>query len=213
MIKRFLIFIMIMLTINSLSARENDTDSMIASSDSIDVRLEKDELISRNLFVEFYGSSLGIGIGYDQRFKPNSVFGFSAGLSFTNGHSSNEGWFGHINDNFTRVDFKGVTIPLEVNAILGKRASKFELGIGATPCLLNRYEEYHIGWYSDDYYFETKKGTKLNIFGTLNMGYRLQRKSGFFMRIGLSFLLGDIQCSPIDGLIALPNLSLGYTIR
>ncbi len=56
MIKRFLIFIMIMLTINSLSARENDTDSMIASSDSIDVRLEKDELISRNLFVEFYGS-------------------------------------------------------------------------------------------------------------------------------------------------------------
>lgn len=178
------------------------------------VSLKSDDLISRNLFLELWGSSLGVGIGYDQRFKPTSVFGFRAGLSFTNGSWDDGGWFGAYDGGaYTNVDFKGVTIPLEVNAIMGKRASKFELGIGATPCILHRHEVKYRDYYPDNMESDITDGTRINIVGTLNIGYRLQRKSGFFMRVGFSFILGDLKCSPIDGLILLPYLSLGYTIR
>ncbi|MDE6380607.1 MAG: hypothetical protein K2L11_09055 [Muribaculaceae bacterium] len=164
--------------------------------------------------MELGGPSFGIGIGYDQRFKANSVFGFRTGLSFTNGSWDDGGWFGAYDGGaYTDVDFKGVTLPLEANAIMGKRASKFELGIGATPCILHRHEVKHSAWHSG--YSEThiKDGVRLNIFGTLNIGYRLQRKSGFFLRAGFTFLIGDLKCSPMDGLLLIPNLSLGYTIR
>ena len=205
--KRLSIFILLMLTINSLSAMVNIDGSNIEPRDSVTVNLKSDNVISRNLFVEFGGPSFGIGIGYDQRFKPESALGFRAGIAFTNGTAENGSWSKpniglkeHI-----EVDFKGVTLPFEVNGILGNRASKFELGVGATPCILDRAE-----WENNSF---TKQGVKLNIFGTLNIGYRLQRKSGFFLRAGITFLLGNLKCSPMDGLFLIPNLSLGYTIR
>lgn len=203
MLKRLLIPIMMLLTFNSMSA-----------ADTTVVNHNHDELISRNIFVELGGSSLGIGIGYDQRFKPNSVFGFRAGLSFTSGTWDDAGLFGSWDGSpYNSVDFNGVTLPLEVNAIMGNRSSKFELGVGATPCILHRYETKYWGWHPEHSGTDVKDGIRLNIFGTINIGYRLQRKSGFFLRAGLTFLIGDLKCSPIDGLICMPNLSLGYTIR
>lgn len=210
---RHIVFIMmLLLTINSMSAMDNNVSTVITYSDTTSISHKTDDLISRNLFVEFGGPSLGIGIGYDQRFKPNSVFGFRTGISFTNGSWDDNGWFGYQKNDYTSLEFKGVTLPLEANAIMGKRASKFELGIGATPCILHRHEEHHYGWY-DDHRVVVKDGVKLNIFGTLNIGYRLQRKSGFFMRAGLTFVIGDLKYSPIDALLLIPNLSLGYTIK
>lgn len=214
MSNRFVIILMSILTFNSIFAIDNDLSLASTSTDSISISRNSDDLISRNLFVEFGGPSLGIGIGYDQRFKPMSVFGFRAGLSFTSGSWDDSGWWGAYDGGaYTSVDFKGVTIPLEVNAIMGKRASKFELGVGATPCILHRYEVYHWGWYPGQSGNDIKDGIKLNVFGTLNIGYRLQRDSGFFLRAGLTFLIGDLKCSPMDGLLLIPNLSLGYTIR
>ena len=213
MINRFVFILMLLLTINSMSAIDKNVATCTNSSDSININQKpSDDLISRNLFAEFYGPSLGIGIGYDQRFKPNSIFGFSAGLAFTNGSCDDDGWFGaYDGGKHTYIEFKGITLPIEANAIMGKRASKFELGIGATPCIFDRYERRYQGWYHET--ISEKKGVRLNIFGTLNIGYRLQRKSGFFLRAGLTFLIGDIKCSPFDGLLCLPNLSLGYTIQ
>ncbi len=221
MLKRSLISTMLSMMIGSASIMAADvcsaTEPEVVSTCGLPetaVNFKSDDLISRNIFVELGGPSLGVGIGYDQRFKTNSVFGFRAGLSFTNGSWDDSGWFGAYDGAYyTDVDFKGVTIPLEINAIMGKRASKFELGIGATPCILHRHEVKYWGLYPDDSGTEVKDGSRINIFGTLNIGYRLQRKSGFFLRAGLSFLIGDIKCSPIDGLLLIPNLSLGYTIR
>lgn len=207
MLKRLSILVLLLLTINSLSAMVNVDSSNIESRDTVIDNLKSDDLISRNLFVEFGGPSFGIGIGYDQRFNPDSALGLRAGIAFTNGSAENGSWskpniglYKHI-----QVDFKGVTLPFEVNGILGNRASKFEVGVGATPCILDRAE-----W--ENYRF-TKQGIKLNIFGTLNIGYRLQRNSSFFLRAGITFLLGNLKCSPMDGLFIIPNLSLGYTIR
>lgn len=221
MLKRSLIPIILSLIVGSTSVMADDirkTESEVVnvsgSPETAAVCQKSDDLISRNIFVELGGPTLGVGIGYDQRFKPTSVFGFRTGLSFTNGSWDDSGWFGAYDGGaFTNVDFKGVTIPLEVNAIMGKRASKFELGLGATPCILHRHEVKYWGCYPDNPEPEITDGTRINIFGTLNIGYRLQRKSGFFMRAGLSFVLGDIKCSPIDGLLLIPYISLGYTIR
>lgn len=209
-IKRLVFILMSILTINSTYAMEKSLPSEISSSDSINIiQKSSDDLISRNLFVEFGGPSFGVGIGYDQRFKPNSVFGFRAGLSFTNGSFDDSGWWGSYDGCSHEIDFSGVTLPLEANAIMGKRASKFELGIGATPCILKRTDTNYLNWH----HYTIKQGVRLNIFGTLNIGYRLQRKSGFFLRAGFTFLIGDLKCSPFDGLLLIPNLSLGYTIR
>lgn len=213
MMRRVLLYTMILLTVNSLAAMENNGEQRMASSDTIMVNKSED-LISRNLFAEFGGPSFGAGIGYDQRFRPNSVFGFRTGLSFTSGSWDDAGLFGSWDGGpYTNVDFKGVTIPLELNAIMGGRASKFELGIGATPCILHRHEISEYGWHPANSHTDVKDGVRLNILGTLNIGYRLQRKSGFFMRVGITYLMGDLKCSPIDAWILLPNLALGYTIR
>lgn len=102
---------------------------------------------------------------------------------------------------------------LEVNVITGKRASKFEIGVGATPCILHRHEVKYRESYIDGSVKEVKDGSRINIFGTLNIGYRLQRKSGFFLRAGLTYLVGDIKYSPFDGAYIIPNVSLGFTIK
>lgn len=217
MLKRLTIFIIVMLTTNGLHAVEDNPATAVEPADTIIVNHKPSELISRNLFVEFGGQSLGVGIGYDQRFRPKSVFGFRTGVSFTDGSWDNSGWFGSWDGEttYTSVDFKGVTIPLEVNAILGNRASKFELGIGATPCILHRHETEHWGCRPSESGTNMTVGTKLNIFGTLNIGYRLQRKSGFFLRTGFTFVFGDsdLKYSPVDFMPFFPHLSLGYTIR
>ncbi len=201
-----------LLTFTNTSAKDNNIKLCHCNSETTCVNSKPDELISRNLFVEFFGPSLGIGLGYDQRFKPNSVFGFRAGIAYTNGSVDDTGYWGaYDGDGYRYVEFKGVTLPLEANAIFGNRASKFELGIGATPCILDRNERFYSGWPHGS--VKTKDGVRLNIFGTMNIGYRLQRKSGFFFRIGLTFMVGDIDCSPFDGLLCMPNLSFGYTIR
>lgn len=165
--------------------------------------------------MELAGPSFGVGVGYDQRFKRNTVFGFRTGLSFTSGSWDDNGrWAGWEGGGIgTLVDFNGVTLPLEVNAIMGKRASKFEIGLGATPCILHRHETRHWGYFPHESGTEVKDGVRLNILGTLNIGYRLQRRSGFFLRAGVTLLIGDLKCSPIDGLLPFPCLSLGYTIR
>ncbi len=213
MLNRLIFIIMLLLTINCMSANDNNVSSTDFPSDSISVnKKSSDVLISRNLFVEYGGASLGIGIGYDQRFDPNSIFGFSAGLAYTYGSADNSGWWGSVNSvDYRYIEFKGVTLPLELNVIMGKRASKFELGLGTTPCILKRYEiRSELRYHGSGHITE---GTKLNIYGTMNIGYRLQRKSGFFLRAGVAFLIGDISCSPFDGLLCMPNLSLGYTIQ
>lgn len=173
-----------------------------------------------NLYGQFFGNSTGLGIGLDSRFKPQGVLGYSAGVAFTNiSWSDDDGLDGCYRSR--DVDSKGLVIPLEVNATMGKRASKFELGIGVTTYLIQRNEVYGNSEpiLNDEgqivginHYNTHKKVFRPNVIGTLNIGYRLQRKSGFFMKLGVSLLIGDLKCSPIDGVVLLPNICLGCTI-
>lgn len=174
-----------------------------------------------NLYGQFLGPSTGIGVGFDSRFKTGGILGYSAGLAFADISWSNDDG---LDGCFFSEDVKsrGLSIPLEINAILGKHASKFEIGLGMTTYLINRDERHYKTIFfpsegDDAWDFESystrKKEFRPNIIGTINIGYRLQRKSGFFMKVGLSLLIGDMKCSPVDGVVALPNLCVGYTIR
>lgn len=162
--------------------------------------VKEDSKMSHNLFGELFGPSFGIGIGFDSRFKNGTPFGYRVGISYTDG--SYNGYYEES------LDFKGVCFPLEINAIFGERKSKFEIGVGVTPSIL--YREYTAWLRIGD---NTTRGNKLNILGTINIGYRYQRERGFFLRTGLTIYVGDLKCSPLDGLWILPNISLGYTLR
>lgn len=217
--KRSILLIMLVLTLEGLSAQKSECCPAPDYTESNATDGEHEDGLSRNLFIEFGGPSECVGLGYDQRFKPGSVFGFRAGVALSDG-SFNDGlgvWGARFPGEHTKLIYHGVSLPFEVNAIMGKRASKLELGVGATPCVLNRNEEKYVcGWDENlnwfRYTLSHKEGLRLNIFGTINIGYRLQRKSGFFMRTGLTFLFGELKSSPIDGRSGRLNLSLGYTI-
>lgn len=168
-----------------------------------------------NLYGQLFGNATGVGVGLDSRFKPGGVLGYSAGFAFTS--ISWDDSYG-ISGGFESMDTdsKGIGIPLELNAILGNRASKFEIGVGMTAYFISRDETRWTTLFkeNDDWDFDIshKKVFRPNIIGSLNIGYRLQRQSGFFMKLGVSVLVGDLKCSPIDGVVVLPNLCFGYTI-
>ena len=194
----------------ALGAYANEDNNMSVSEIHYVSSTESIQSPSRNIFAEFFGPSFGIGVGFDSRFRQGSYFGYRVGLAFTDGSSD-----GGYNNYYRDIHFKGITIPLEVNAIFGNGKSKFEIGLGVTPAILNRRDMKYIHpWdWDEDEQVIYKHGTKLNVIGTLNIGYRYQRESGFFMRIGLTGIIGDWDCSPVDGVWFLPNLSLGYTIK
>lgn len=171
-----------------------------------------------NIYGQIAGTGNGIGIGFDSRFKTGGVLGYSAGISFVD-----IGYRDHYTGgyNFRDVDCQGISIPLEVNAIMGKKASKFEVGLGFVTYLVDRQQDFNMREYfydeKEDFTWTSdissrKNGFRPNIAGSINIGYRLQRQSGFFMKLGLSVLFGNLSCSPFDGVIALPNICLGYTI-
>ncbi len=173
-----------------------------------------------NLYGQIFGSSTGFGVGFDSRFKSGGALGYSFGVAYTDISWSDDNG---MDDSYASLDVnsKGICLPLELSAIMGKRASKFEIGLGVTTYIVKRDEWHYETVFIPTKYeglleFETfsirKKVVCHNIIGTINIGYRLQRKSGFFLKAGLSLLIGDLKCSPIDGVVALPNICLGYTI-
>lgn len=175
-----------------------------------------------NIFVMAGGASTGIGVGFDSRFTSGGKLGYSVGISYVDfSFDTYKGFNGVSDGKYIDVYSRGVSVPMEINAIFGRRASKFEVGLGVTPYLIKK-DEYitsyfltypngadypELNWESD-----RKSGFKPNFTGTLSIGYRLQRQNGFFMKLGVSFLFGDLRFSPFDGVLVLPGISLGYTI-
>lgn len=191
-------------------------ETTVANPDSVVEKKAVEPALCRNLFVELFGpSTFGVfGLGYDSRFRAGSVFGYRVGVSYINVHDSDPGGF------FYQIYSKGVSFPLEVNAIMGKRKSKFEVGIGMIPSIVYRQEDrwgnpYHkdeFGYPAFDWSTHIEKeGTCINIMGLMNIGYRYQRRHGFFFRTGITYLIGDYKCSPVDGAYLIPYFGFGYT--
>ncbi len=155
-----------------------------------------------NIFGLWGGSASGVGIGVDSRFKTGGTFGYSVSFATTYWDC---GRFNSGGYRYRAVESEGISMPLEINAIFGKRASKFEIGVGLTLYALKRYETYIIPSYYKDVF-------RANVTGCINIGYRLQRKSGFFLKYGVTVLAGGYNFSPVDGVHSTVYLCLGYTI-
>lgn len=163
----------------------------------------------RNIYIEFMGASNTIGVSYDSRIKAGSPLGYRVGFGYAADMGSVAGLMGNHN--------YGMTIPLGINYLLGKDASKFEMGIGT-----------NLGFYHEDMrpYFKNqiKDGslsmseikqlvtTTFGYYIFFDLGYRLQHPNGFNLRLGISPGLncGDSHSVIRDPLIY-PYISLGYS--
>ena len=160
---------------------------------------------SSALYLELLGASNGLGLNYDARFNrdASSGFGWRTGLGFGYRYSSTGVAYGfnktdRSNDGST-LDMSQIynqcfraSIPLEINYLLGKGQSKFDLGAGSIFCA--------------DLY-TSKDGAKPQLaFGAvpyLSAGYRLVTERRFVFRAGFitpfSFRTGEISLWPHIG--------------
>lgn len=156
---------------------------------------------AHNLYLNFFDYLNVASVNYDTRFPGSSVFGWHAGIGYC-----------------AIIDLGGITLPMGVNAILGHRASKFEIGVSAVPTLTKWQASERIlnehGNYKE--YYGPKK-VKARLGWGFNIGYRLQRKSGFFFRSGFAPMfcsLGDDNNGLGIALLELmPYFGFGYTLK
>lgn len=169
---------------------------------------------TRHISVEILGAQNTVGINYDSRFKGTCGLGYRVGVGYSYGRNS--GWFDQ--------SIKGVSVPFELNFLLGKKHSKLELGFGAS---LGAYRvKETIGyytdaeWYSDggdtydrvsEIYYYTSSGYQFGYFLFGDIGYRYERASGFMFRIGVSpsFNFGDKH--GVTKSVFYPYLGLGWS--
>lgn len=118
----------------------------------------------KNIFAEFLGSNILVGVNYDMRLKKGRMdgIGFRAGV----GGLSVSGY-----DQGTALTLGIVTFPLEFNHLVGKKRSSLVTGIGLLPV----YASFSADGELTDYEFVRGEGFGL-IGGFMTMGYRFQPK-------------------------------------
>ncbi len=80
---------------------------IIVAAFGIEVKAESG---AHNVFVDFFGSSNIISVNYDSRFPGTSVFGWRAGVGYSESRfEGHGGWFGN--------NRPGVSLPLGINAL------------------------------------------------------------------------------------------------
>lgn len=125
----------------------------------------------KNIFVEFLGSNLLVGVNYDMRLRKGKMdgIGFRVGV----GGISVSGF-----DQNTELNLGIVTFPIEFNQVVGKRRSSLISGVGLLPI----YATISGNGELTDYEYVQGEGFGL-AGGVLTFGYRLQPlKTGFMMQ-------------------------------
>ena len=136
---------------------------------------------AQNVFVELGGPGLLLSANYDSRFG-NRRDGLGGRLGV-----------GYIAENSNSI----LTIPLQVNYLLGKRSKYFELGIGATVISTKGSDN------GDFLSLDDASGA----IGTLTFGYRYQPEDGgFHFRAAINPIFNSSAFFPFFG-----GIGLGYT--
>lgn len=141
-----------------------------------------------------YHRSLGFDVGapyglagasYDQRFKPDSKYGFRTGIGYGFAHTSN-----FISGNASDHQ---ILVPFIAYRLFGNGRNNFELGLGMTAIYEN--EEYAEIYQDGDAVKIVNK--RRNEYGfaplTLTLGYRLVTSRRFQLRTGMMSHLLYIQ--------------------
>ena len=116
----------------------------------------------KNIYAEFFGSNLIVGVNYDQRLNRGRQdgIGFRAGIGGLSASGTYES---------TDINAGIVTFPLEFNHILGKRRSGLITGVGILPVYATATAE---GVLTNNQTV-VEEGFGL-VGGFLNIGYRAQ---------------------------------------
>lgn len=172
---------------------------------------EEDERIrDKSVSLELLGPSVLAGATYDARFKPDSKWGYRAGVGYA--YLSTVGGLGGSDRQYA------VMMPLGINFLQGEGKGKLELGAGVSLGLAHESRpEYHydnivesdgnIHWtYIDQ---EGISKTEFGYFFYGNIGYRRVSKNGFQFRCGISPIF-NINKKDLDFDIFWPYVSFGY---
>lgn len=171
---------------------------------------QQSENTQKSLYLELLGPSNIIGLNYDSRLKPDSPWGYRVGMGYT--YSKNYGLLSGSNS------IRGVDVPIEANYLLGKKRSKFELGLGVN---LGYYKEEYDVWnlnkvgeedgliYYESVYAGKESHSLWGYYFFGNIGYRYQPSHGFQFRVGISpsFNLGGEHAVSKS---VFPYISFGY---
>jgi hypothetical protein len=136
---------------------------------------------AQNIFVELGGPGLLLSANYDTRFAQRR-----------------DGIGGRLGAGYLSLDNNSIlTIPLQVNYLLGKKNKYFELGIGYTFINTNGND-------NEDYFSLDDASGGL---GTMTFGYRYQPEDGgFHFRAAINPIFNSSGFFPFFG-----GIGLGYT--
>ncbi len=140
-----------------------------------------DSTRAQSIYAEYGGPSAIYSVTYDTRLtRSNKGWGVRAGLGFLPSQGINN-----------------ISVPVQVNYLLGKTRHFFEAGAGAT---------YFHGNRSSSWFGSPEEGSL--VFGTLSASYRYQTLSrGITARIGITGIAGSFNSNSIA---ALPHIGVGY---
>ncbi|MDR3693305.1 hypothetical protein [Mucilaginibacter sp.] len=137
---------------------------------------------AQNVYIELGGPGLLFSANYDTRFSQRrDGLGGRIGLGFIASGGASV-----------------VTVPFQLNYLLGKKDKYFEIGLGAT------YASFNSG--SNFLSFDTTPVTSNTVLGTMTFGYRYQPvDGGFNFRASFNPIFDSSNFVPYFG------LSFGYT--
>jgi hypothetical protein len=154
------------------------------------------EVPSQSIYAELGGAGLAYSFNYDFRFDKADInsWGMRVGAG---------GW----SRNDRNYSEGLLTVPVQVNRLLGKSRHFFEFGGGATFI----YYRDRSSWGGNDYVYKNfnfilDSGNTPAFMGTLNMGYRkIPEDGGFTFRANITPLFNHTGFWPLFG-----GVSFGY---
>ena len=212
MIKKISILLLMLLAISPIMKAEKDSQLNLSNQE---LYAQEELPLYQNIYVELFGASNLIGISYDSRIKPGSPFGYRGGISYVHG-TSNENLIAGMPLYYSTEDLYGLAVPLEFNCILGKRKSKFEVGIGVSLGIYSTQKHTYINGavFPVESSYITENHNQFGYYIFSNIGYRYQRKNGFMLRVGVTPAFSFAGANGVTKTPFLyPYLSLGYTFR
>lgn len=156
------------------------------------VSVDRTDVVPKSIFVEAAGLGLTpLSLNFETRFDRRL-----------------NGWGLRVGGSYYGSGSNGVvTVPIQVNYLLGRRGRYFEMGAGAT------FMRGHYSLYDTGCVRRHRSGSDFNLAGTLTLGFRYQPvKGGFMFRVGFSPILTTKgEANKLIFVPYMPYLSLGYS--
>lgn len=181
----------------------------------------------RGFYAELNGPNI-VSLNFDSRIRGENGWGYRVGIGYN--RDKDDAYNYLISGNTSQwtgltVRTQGVSVPMEVNYLLGRRQHQFEAGAGAALGVFRQRthlsvlqrewwtDENGVEWMQETPFDATAHSRHFGYFAYVNVGYRLHTRRGFLMRLGTSLGYGGDSHTPYHEEWSLrPYAALGYTL-